>query len=60
MFVGIAVITIGFLLMIGGGSPDPKVFDESIFSTQRITVAPVLVILGLVIEVYAIMKKPKE
>lgn len=60
MFVGIAIIFIGFFLMIGGGSTDPKVFNPEIFSAQRITVAPVLVILGLVIEVFAVMKKSKE
>jgi hypothetical protein len=60
MLVGIGVILIGFLLMAGGGSTDPKVFNPEIFSTRRITVAPVLVILGLAIEIYAIMKKPKD
>ena len=59
MFIGIGVIFIGFYLMIGGGSDDPKVFNPEIFSPRRITVAPVLVILGLAIEVYAIMKKSK-
>ena len=60
MLVGIAVIIIGFILMIGGGATDPKVFNPEIFSTQRITVAPVLVIIGLVIEIYAIIKKPRD
>ena len=60
MFIGIGVIFIGFYLMIGGGSDDPKVFNPEIFSPRRITVAPVLVILGLAIEVYAIMKKSKD
>lgn len=60
MLVGIAIILVGFLLMSGGGSDDPKVFDESIFSFRRITLAPCLVILGFVVEVYAIMKKSKE
>ncbi|MBP6456699.1 MAG: DUF3098 domain-containing protein [Chitinophagaceae bacterium] len=58
MFIGIAVILIGFLLMIGGKSTDPNVFDKNeIYSFRRITLAPIVVILGLVIEVYAIMKK---
>ena len=60
MLIGIAVIFIGFVCMIGGESKDPAVFNPEIFSTQRITVAPVLVIIGLVIEIYAIMKKPRD
>ncbi|MFN8166482.1 MAG: DUF3098 domain-containing protein [Bacteroidia bacterium] len=60
MFIGLAVIVLGFILMSGGGSKDPKVFDPEIFSARRIKVAPTLVIIGLIIEVYAIMKKPKE
>lgn len=60
MLIGIGVILIGFLLMAGGGSTDPKVFNPEIFSARRITVAPVLVILGLAIEIYAVMKKPKD
>ena len=60
MFIGIAVIFVGFFLMVGGGSENPKVFNPEIFSARRITVAPVLVILGLAIEVYAIMKKSKD
>ncbi|MBK7692048.1 MAG: DUF3098 domain-containing protein [Bacteroidetes bacterium] len=60
MFAGLAVIVLGFILMMGGKSSDPKVFNESeIYSSLRITVAPILVLLGLVIEGYAIMKKPK-
>ncbi|MEO0311689.1 MAG: hypothetical protein RIQ89_1346 [Bacteroidota bacterium] len=60
MLIGIAFIVIGFILMSGGGSDDPTKFDETIFSTRRITVAPLLVIIGFVIEVYAIMRKPKD
>ncbi len=59
MFAGIAIILLGFLLMIGGKSVDPNVFDKNeIYSFRRITLAPILVIIGLIIEVYAIMKKP--
>lgn len=60
MLVGIAFIVIGFALMTGGGATDPKVFNPEIFSARRITIAPVLVMAGLVIEVYAVMKKSKE
>jgi uncharacterized membrane protein len=60
MLVGIAVIFLGFVLMSGGGSDDPAVWDPSIFSARRITVAPILVITGFIIEVFAITKKSKE
>lgn len=60
LIVGIVIIAIGFLLMIGGSSDDPKVFNPDIFSFRRITLAPILVLIGFAIEIYAIMKKPKE
>jgi hypothetical protein len=60
MAVGIAIVLLGFLLMSGGKSPDPKVFDESeVYSFRRITLAPLLIMAGLMVEVYAIMKRPK-
>lgn len=60
VLVGLALIAIGFLLMAGGGSDDPNVFSEEIFSTRRITVAPIVVLLGFAVEIFAIMKKPKD
>ena len=59
MLIGLAVIISGFLMMVGGGSPDPKVFNPEVFSPRRITVAPVMILLGFVIEIYAIMQKPR-
>ncbi len=60
MFIGIAVMILGYILM-SGGENDPNVWDESkVYSTTRIVVAPILVILGLVIEVFAIFAKNKE
>ena len=61
MLIGIVVIAIGMFLMSGGvSSKDPNVFDKSaVYSAQRITVAPILILLGLVIEIYALFKKPK-
>jgi hypothetical protein len=59
VILGLIFIAVGFILMAGGGSDDPNVFDRSIFSFRRITLAPILVLIGYVIEVYAIMKKPK-
>mgnify|MGYP001338730972 FL=1 len=59
MFIGIAIIAIGFLLMSGGGSDDPNVFNEEIYNFRRIRLAPSLVIIGFVVEVYAILTKPE-
>jgi hypothetical protein len=59
MFIGIAIIALGFLLMSGGGSDDPNVFNEEIYNFRRIRLAPALVIIGFAIEVYAILTKPK-
>ncbi len=60
LLIGLVVILIGFLLMIGGGSDDPNVFSEDIFSFRRMTLAPILVLAGYIIEIYAIMKKPRD
>jgi len=60
MLLGVAVIAIGMLLMVGGRSKDPGTFNyDEVYSTLRISVAPVLIIIGLGIEIYAIFKKPK-
>ena len=60
MLIGAVVIVLGFLLMAGGKSEDPNVFNEAeVYSTTRITIAPLLILAGLVIEIYAIMKKGK-
>jgi hypothetical protein len=60
LLVGLGFIVTGFILMTGGGSDDPNVFSEEIFSFRRITLAPIIVITGFVIEIFAIMKKPKD
>ena len=59
MLLGLTFITIGFFLMSGGGSEDPNIFNDEIFNFRRIRVAPILVVFGFIIEVYAIMKNPK-
>jgi len=59
LLIGFGIIIFGFLLMTGGGSDDPNVFDESIFSFRRITLAPMVVLFGFAFEIYAIMKKTK-
>ena len=59
--IGFAIILIGFMLMVGGGTDDPKVFNaDELFSFRRITLAPVIILAGFIFEIYAIMKKPKE
>ena len=58
MIVGAAVILTGFALMMGGGSDDPSVFNEEIYNFRRIRLAPTIVLIGLAIEVYAIMANP--
>jgi len=60
LFIGLAFIAIGFILMAGGGSDDPNVFDESIFSWRRIRLAPTLVLIGFGIQVYAILLNPDK
>jgi hypothetical protein len=60
MFIGIACIVLGFILMGGGGSDDPSVFNEDIFNFRRIRLAPTLVLIGLGIEVYAILLNPHK
>jgi len=60
MIIGLAVIALGFVLMAGGGSDDPNVFNPEIFSWRRIRLAPTVVLIGFAIEVYAILLKPKS
>jgi hypothetical protein len=59
LIIGLVVIFIGFLLMAGGGSDDPNKFDQGIFSFRRVTLAPVIVLIGFVIDGVAIMYRPK-
>ncbi|SDL69169.1 DUF3098 domain-containing protein [Kriegella aquimaris] len=60
MFLGVAFIVIGFILMSGGGSDDPNVFNEDIYNFRRIRLAPTMVLIGLGIEVYAILLNPHK
>lgn len=60
MGIGLAVIALGFILMAGGGSDDPNVFNPEIYSFRRIRLAPALVLLGFAIEVYAILLNPRK
>lgn len=59
MLIGLGLIIVGFLLMSGGGSDDPAVFNYEMFSWRRITLAPIVVIAGFAFEIFAIMKRFK-
>lgn len=60
MLIGLAVISIGFILMAGGGSDNPEVFNPEIYNFRRIRLAPTLILIGLGIEIYAILLNPKK
>ena len=60
MLIGILIIAIGFIVMAGGGSDDPTVFNEEIYNFRRIRIAPTLVLIGLAVEIYAIFAKSKK
>ncbi len=55
IIAGFLVMLLGYALMAGGGSDDPNVFNEEMFSFRRIVVAPVVIIAGIVVEIWAIM-----
>lgn len=58
--IGTALVVIGFILMSGGASDDPAKFNPEVFSTTRITVAPIIVLAGFAVNIAAIMLKPKK
>lgn len=60
LLIGIAIITIGFILMSGGGSDDPNVFSKDIFNFRRIRLAPTVVLIGFGVVFYSIFKKSKK
>ena len=55
--IGLGIIILGMILMAGGGSDNPEVFNYDMFSWRRITLAPIIIIAGFAFEVYAIMKR---
>jgi accessory gene regulator protein AgrB len=60
MLAGIILIAIGMFLMAGGASKDPNVFlKDEVYSKTRITIAPILILAGLVVEIFAIFRNPK-
>ena len=60
LIVGVTLICAGLFIMIGGGSDDPTIFSYDIFDFQRLTLAPILIALGFIIEIFAIMSKNKD
>ena len=60
MLIGLVMMIAGFILMIGGGSSDPNVFDTSMFDARKLIVAPIVILLGITVVIIGIMKKPKE
>jgi hypothetical protein len=60
LLIGIGVIALGFILMAGGGSEDPKIFNEAIFNFRRIRLAPTVVLIGFGITIYSIFKNTKK
>lgn len=59
IIIGLGIMILGYILMMGGGSDDPNVFNEAMFSTTRIVIAPVLILAGMVVEIWAIMYRGK-
>ena len=59
MGVGIVLLALGYILLSGGGSDDPNVFNPAMFDTRRLVWAPILIVLGFVVEIVAIMYKKK-
>ena len=60
MLVGLALRVLGYVLMTGGGSPDPQVFNYAMFDFRRLVLAPVAIVAGIVVIIVAIIRKPKE
>jgi len=57
---GVLFLALGFILLAGGGSDDPEIFNPAIFDTQRLVVAPILMLIGLIVEIIAIMYRAKK
>ncbi|MDP4266749.1 MAG: DUF3098 domain-containing protein [Bacteroidota bacterium] len=60
MIIGLVTTVLGYILMVGGGSEDPNVFNPAIFDFQRLTLSPILIMAGMIIQIFAIMYKRKE
>lgn len=60
MGIGLAIVVLGFILMSGGGSDDPEIYNPEIFNWRRIRLAPTLVLVGFIVQVYAILLNPES
>ncbi len=60
MLIGLAIIAFGFILMSGGASDDPNVFNEDVFSFRRIRLAPTVILIGFAVEIFAILHNPNK
>ena len=60
LIAGVVLLALGYIMLCGGGSEDPNVFNDAMFDTRRLVVAPVCILAGFVVEIFAIMVKPKE
>ena len=60
LFVGLAFMASGLILMVGGGSEDPTQFSDEIFNTTRLTIAPIFLAAGFIIEIFAVMYRGEE
>ena len=60
ILIGVGLVILGFILMTGGGSKDPNVFNMEMYSFRRMTLAPILILIGFGVEIVAIMKRPKD
>lgn len=60
MGVGLAILALGYILLTGGGSDDPNTFNPAMFDNRRLVVAPILIVVGFVVEILAIMYKGKK
>ena len=58
--IGLAFIILGFILMTGGCSDNPQIYNEELFNSRRIILSPLLIVVGFVIEVFAILRRPKS
>ena len=57
---GLLVMVVGFILMLGGGSSDPNVFNPAMFNARRLVVAPIVIVLGIAAIIFGIMKTPRD
>lgn len=60
ILIGLGILILGYILLSGGGSDDPNVFNYEMFNFRRLVLAPIVIVGGFAFEIYAIMKRPKD